>query len=130
LLAFLLIEIIINNSGFRKGLWAAWVIFTDHFAVLAILGFLFAAIQYLLSIALGMTTTLVQYHFDWTALSKLDYINPALSFTGSYGYLLIYKVLGAVFGMYGTAVYTVAYVKYEALRTSAISQLPRNDRLR
>ena len=93
---FLLTETIANDSGIRKSMKTAWAVFTHNFSVLAIIGVILAGALYATNISISIITMLVQNNFDFTALSKLDFISPYLSFTGNNLYSLITAIAGAV----------------------------------
>lgn len=111
-LYFAITETIANDSKIGKSLKAAWNVFTYHFASLAIIGLLLAIVSYTVNVSIGATIMLAQNGFDFSSLSKLDFISPHLSFTDNNFYKLVIAIFSTVWGTYSTSVFTVAYLKY------------------
>jgi len=116
---FMMVEILINGSGFRKSLKAAWSVFNDHFKMLALIGILFFGIQQIASLLFGMTATLILSNFQIASLARIDYLTPTLAFKKEIFYQLAMMIAQVFWLTYGASVYIFAYVKYSAARSSA-----------
>jgi len=113
---FLFAEIIMNDSSIRKSVKTVWSVFTDHFTVLAGIGIVLASTWYVINVTIGMAAILTQYNFDLTALSKLDYISPNLSFTGNNLYTLVIVIAQTLWRTYSTTIFILAYLKYSSIK--------------
>jgi hypothetical protein len=113
---FLLAEIIRSDSGIRESLKTAWSVFSNHFFVLAAIGIALAGASYVISITTGMATILIQYNFNLSSLSKLDYLSPALSFIGNNWYKLLSATALTFWNTYITSVFISAYLKYANIK--------------
>jgi len=76
---FLLAEIIVNDSGIRKSIEAAWELFLENFVKLTKIGIILSIIWYGINLVISTTTILIQYNFDFAALSRLNFIFPQFS---------------------------------------------------
>jgi hypothetical protein len=115
---FPITETIANRSKFGKCLRTAWTVFTANFVNLAIIGLLLTGAFYLINIVIGIVMMLVQSGFDISALSKLNFFNPQLSFFDNRIYSLIFDIPGAVLRAYYASIFTVAYLEYSSANMS------------
>lgn len=109
---FVITETIANGSKIGKSLKTAWTVFTYNFASLAIIGALLVIVFYIMNISIGVIIMLTQTSFDFTSLSKLDFISPYLSFPNNNFYKLASAVAQTIWHTYSTSVFTIAYLKY------------------
>ena len=105
-----------NDSGIRKNLKDAWALFTAHFSVLAILGILLVIIFQIFSVAVGISTLLIQSGFDITSLNKLDYINPSMTLSRNILFVLINGLGQTIFSVFGASVFALAYLTYSGVK--------------
>jgi hypothetical protein len=115
---FPITETIANNAKIGKSLRTAWAVFTANFVNLAIIGLLLVAAFHLINIVISIVMMLVQSGFDISALNKLDFINPRLSFPDNKIYELITAIFLAVWQAYGISIFTVAYLEYRSAKMS------------
>jgi hypothetical protein len=114
--SFTITEMIANNSRIGTSLKTAWTVFTDNFVKLAAIGLLLIGVSRVVDLSIGMATMLVQNNFDVSALSKLDFIYPQLSFPDSSFFRLMTVISQMVMQTYGTSIFTVAYLKYHGAK--------------
>ena len=113
---FPITETITNESKIGKSLATAWVVFTDNFVNLAIVGLLLMIGLRVINISISMATMLVQNNFDVSALAKLDYISPQLSFPNNNFYKLMTAITQTVWQIYSISIFTFAYLKYTGVK--------------
>jgi len=118
MLYFPIAETIKNNSTIGKSLKSAWSVFTHHFVSLAIVGILLMIGLRVTNTLVSMATLLVESNFDVSALGKLDFISPLLSFPNNNFYNLITAILQAIWQTYNASVFTFAYLKYSGATMS------------
>ena len=111
---FLLTEIIVNDFKIGKSMENAWNLFIEKFVVLAVIGIVLSSIWHVVNIIIGTAAILIQYNFDFTALSKLNFITPYLSFVGNKLYVLVISIAGVAGTTYNTSIFMVAYLKYRS----------------
>jgi hypothetical protein len=116
MLSFPITETIKNNTSISKSLKAGWAVFTHHFVSLAIVGFLLMIGLRVLNISVSMAAILVEHNFDVSALSKLDFISPLLSFPNNNFYNLIVAIPQAIWQTYSASVFTFAYLNYSGAK--------------
>jgi hypothetical protein len=115
---FPITETIANSSKFGKSLRTAWTVFTANFVHLAIIGLLLTGAVYLINLVISIVMMLVQSGFDMSALSKLNFFNPALSFLDNRIYSLIFVIPHLVWLPYYASIFTVAYLEYSSANMS------------
>jgi uncharacterized membrane protein YesL len=118
MLYFPVTETIKNNSKIRKSLKAAWEIFTDHFVKQAVMGLLLRIGSLVIIILISMTVMLVENNFAITALGKLDFISPQLTFPNDYSFKLLIAIPQAIWQTFTISVFTFAYLKYSDAKMS------------
>lgn len=123
---FLVAEVVVNNSKIGKSMENAWDLFIENFAVLVVIGVVLSIIWYVVNIIISTAAILIQYNFDFTALSKLNFINPHLSFLGNKLYVLVITVAGAAWRTYNTSIFMVAYLKYRSSKNDKHNTLEAN----
>jgi len=109
---FALFEFFKKDLGIRQTLANAWHLFTSHFGILAILGIVLIVVYRIFSAASGIFTVLIQSGFDMAALSKLNYLNPSVSFRGDLLFVLVDGIILMIYTVFSTSVLALAYLKY------------------
>jgi hypothetical protein len=109
---FPITETITNESKIGKSLTTAWAVFTHNFVNLAIIGLLLVIGLRVINISISMATMLVQNNFDVSALAKLDFISPQLSFANNNFYKLMTAITQTIWQTYSISIFTFAYLKY------------------
>jgi hypothetical protein len=109
---FPVIESIATDSKVGESLKTAWTIFIRNFVSLTIISLLLVILLRVIGIASGMVMILVQNNFDVSALGKLDYLSPHLSFPKNNLYELVTAILQTMWQTYSASIFTFAYLKY------------------
>jgi hypothetical protein len=109
---FPITETIANSSKIGESLKTAWALFIHNFVNLAIIGLLLISILRVMGISISMALMLVQNNFDVSALGKLDFISPELSFPNNNFYNLMTAIVRTIWQTYSTSIFTFAYLKY------------------
>lgn len=101
-----------NDLGIRQTLSTTWKLFTLHFNVLAALGIILMIVFRIFSAVSVILTVLIHSGFDVTPLSKLNYLNPSLSFRSDLLLVLINGIVQMIYLVFSTSVFALAYLKY------------------
>lgn len=109
---FILFGFIANDYHIRQSIKEAWSIFRSHFGTLALIGAAMGIIIWITSIISGAFTVLMQSGFNPTALSQIDYINPATLLSHNKLYVSLNGVCQIILRAIETFVYVSAYIKY------------------
>jgi hypothetical protein len=123
---FLLAEIVVNDSKIGKSMENAWDLFIENFAVLVVIGFILSIMLYAINVTLGVTTLLIQNDFDFSALSKLNFIAPQLLFVNNSFYKLGSMITNTLWRTYSISIFMVAYFKYRGLKDDKQNTLETN----
>ena len=115
---FPITEIIAHQSKIGESLKIAWAVFIRNFVNLAIIGLLLIIVLHVMDISVGAATMLVQNHFDVSALGKLDFISPPLSFPNNNFYELMAAIPQTIWQTYSASLFTFAYLKYRGAKMS------------
>jgi hypothetical protein len=113
---FLLAEIVVNDSKIGKSMENAWNLFIENFAVLAVIGIILSIMLYAINVTLGVTTLLIQNDFDFSALSKFNFIAPQLFFLNNNLYRLESTITYILRHIYSISIFMVAFLKYGSLK--------------
>ena len=115
---FALTETIANDTKIIPSLTSAWRVFTHNFVLLASVGLLLILGLRVMIFFISMAAVLVQTNFDVSAISKLDFLVPRLSFSNDQFNNLIAAVPQAIWQTYAASIFTVAYLKNRGARMS------------
>jgi hypothetical protein len=110
---FIFSEIIVSDSSIGKSMENAWNLFIDNFVALAVIGIILSSIFYIANVTIGILIILFQYNFDFSALSKLNFFMPQLSFLDNKVYnFWVIAVFGTVWNTFSISIFMLAYLKY------------------
>jgi len=112
---FSIAEIVIKDFGIRKSVKNAWRLFSSHLKDAVLMGIIVVTVGWLTNTFIGMLIMLIQSGFDTTSLNTIDYINPALSFSGNIFYYSATAISSAMLSTYTTIIFVFAYLKYNGI---------------
>jgi len=112
---FLITEIITSEALIWESLKVSWSVFKSRFFQLSTIGVILGTASYALNVAVGVTITLIQHSFDFTSLSKFDFISPQLSFTNNGFYDVATLIVQMFWLIYSASIFVLAYSKYKGL---------------
>jgi hypothetical protein len=112
ILDFALFEFFNKDSGIRQTLSKSWDLFTSHFGVLIGLGIILTVISRVFITASGISVTLMHSGFETAVLSKLNYLNPSLSFRGDLLFIVTNGISEMIYTVFSTSVFALAYLQY------------------
>ena len=109
---FAMFEFFEKDSGIQQTLSNSWKLFTSNFRVLVSLGIILTLVYRIFSAASGVLTVLIHSGFDMAAFSKLNYLNPSVSFGRDLMFVLVDGVVQMIYAVFSTSVFALAYLKY------------------
>src|SRR5215213_5016772 len=113
---FTIFEFFEKEAGIRQTLSKSWGLFTSHFGILASIGIILLVVYRMFSAASGILTVLIQSGFDMAALSKLNYLDPSVSFGRDLPFAVVDGVIQMIYTVFSTSVFALAYLKYHAAK--------------
>jgi hypothetical protein len=110
--AFIIFGFFANDLSIWQSIKKSWMLFTNHFVVLIVLGLILTVILKTGFAASAALTALIQSGFDTASLDKVNFINPFTYFNKNVLFTLINGIFQMIFLPFCTSVFASAYLKY------------------
>lgn len=113
---FCIVGFFANDWGIRKSIKEAWILYTNHFKILASVGIILRGILQIINIATVSFVLLIQSGFTSSSLSNLNFINPVAALSDNILFLLINAVVQITWLPFAAFVYILAYLKFSSAK--------------